>query len=180
MSTNDYYLKVASYIYLQVIKPAASSLWQNGCKTRLPQKNICSGVHSYYNSSFKIHKWKLKIKAIYRVVYSTAQVFLHSRSQRQPPEVFSKKKTCSLKLNKFYRKAPVLESHFNEVSGLQPWNFIKKRLRNKQAFSSEYCKIFKNTYFKEHLRTTSFDVVAASVWCFDIVFWMIPVLGTCS
>ena len=39
---------------------AASTLWQNGCKTRLPQKNICGGVLSYYNSSFKIYKWKVK------------------------------------------------------------------------------------------------------------------------
>ena len=93
MSTNDYYLKVANYIYLQVIKPAtlvkldkicqiyfflcesiksekfsfelflatlkialaASTLWQNSCKTRFPQKNICDEVHSYYNSNFKMH-----------------------------------------------------------------------------------------------------------------------------
>ena len=32
-------------------------------------------------------------------------------------------------------------------------NFIKKRLQ--QVFSFEICKIFKNTYFEEHLQTTA-------------------------
>ena len=31
-------------------------------------------------------------------------------------------------------------------------NFIKKEIP-KQVFSCEYCEIFKNTYFEEHLRT---------------------------
>ena len=44
---------------------AASTLWQNSSKTRLPQKNICGGVHSYCNWNFKIYIWKLKIKAVY-------------------------------------------------------------------------------------------------------------------
>ena len=70
---------------------AASTLWQNICKTLLPQKRICSRVHSHHNSNFKIYKWKLKNKAVYSVVHSTAQVFLHSRSQKQPPAVFCKK-----------------------------------------------------------------------------------------
>ena len=32
-------------------------------------------------------------------------------------------------------------------------NFIKKTLT--QVFSCEYCEIFKNTYFEEHLRTAA-------------------------
>ena len=40
---------------------ATSTLWHNSWKKRLPQKNICGGAHSYYNSDFKIHKLKLKI-----------------------------------------------------------------------------------------------------------------------
>ena len=46
-------------------------------------------------------------------------------------------------------------------------NFIKKRLQhratlnklkiNNKSFSYEYCEIFKNTYFEEHLETTASD-----------------------
>ena len=35
-------------------------------------------------------------------------------------------------------------------------NFIKMRLTTTQVFSCGYCKIFKNTYFEEHLRTAVF------------------------
>ena len=42
---------------------------------------------------------------------------------------------------------------FNKVAGLEDCNFITKRLQ--QVFSSEYCEIFKNTYFEEHLRTAA-------------------------
>ena len=38
-------------------------------------------------------------------------------------------------------------------------------------FSSEYCEIFKNTYFQENLWTSASDVVAACFGYFDIVFW---------
>ena len=37
--------------------------------------------------------------------------------------------------------------------------YIKLQETPTQAFSCEYCVIFKNTYFEEHLRT------AASKWC---------------
>ena len=42
----------------------------------------------------------------------------------------------------------------NFARKLQTYNFVKKRL---QMFPSEYCKIFKNTYFEEHLLTAAFD-----------------------
>ena len=49
--------------------------------------------------------------------------------QKQPPEVFCKKKVF-LKLLQFHRKTPVLECLFNNVAGLEPCNFIKKILRH--------------------------------------------------
>ena len=38
---------------LHFISWAPFTLWQNSCKTRCPQKNICSGVHSYCSSNMK-------------------------------------------------------------------------------------------------------------------------------
>ena len=42
---------------------------------------------------------------------------------------------------------------FNKVAG-GACNFIKKETRA-QVFSCEFCEIFKNTFFTEHLRTTA-------------------------
>ena len=45
-------------------------------------------------------------------------------------------------------KTPLWESLFNKVADLKASNFIKKKL---QVFFSEYCEIFKNSFFIEHL-----------------------------
>ena len=44
---------------------------------------------------------------------------------------------------------------------LQAYNFIKKETLT-QVFSCEFCKIFKNTYFTEHLWTTASKVFSLS------------------
>ena len=46
------------------------------------------------------------------------------------------------------------ESRFNKIAGVV-CNFIKKEILP-QVFSCEFCEIFKNTYFMEHVRTTAF------------------------
>ena len=52
-------------------------------------------------------------------------------------------------------KAPVFQSLFHKVAGLQSYNYIKKRTLT-QVFPSEYWVIFKNTaYFEKQLRTTA-------------------------
>ena len=53
--------------------------------------------------------------------------------------------------------APIMESLLNKVASLQACNFIKKRTPT-QVFSCGVCKVFKNTYFEEYLRTTAFVV----------------------
>ena len=49
-----------------------------------------------------------------------------------------------------HRKTLVLESLFKKASGLRACNFI--RTLSTHLFSYEYCEIFKNTFFEEHLR----------------------------
>ena len=70
----------SSCFWLHLIARAASTLWQNSCKTLCPQKNICSRVYSYCNHSSLIFQAKVKIKTVYSDLYSTADVFLYSRS----------------------------------------------------------------------------------------------------
>ena len=42
---------------------------------------------------------------------------------------------------------------FNKVAGLGPATLLKKVLA--QVFSCEFCEIFKNTFFTEHVRATA-------------------------
>ena len=42
----------------------------------------------------------------------------------------------------------------NQVAGLRPATLLKKIPT--QVFSCEFCEIFKNTYFVEHLQTAAF------------------------
>ena len=46
----------------------------------------------------------------------------------------------------------MLESLLNKVAGLKPYNFIKKETLT-QVFFYEFCKIFRNSYFAEHVQT---------------------------
>ena len=45
----------------------------------------------------------------------------------------------------------MFESLFDKVAGLEAYKFIKKKTA-RQMFSSKYGKIFKNSFFIEHLR----------------------------
>ena len=49
-----------------------------------------------------------------------------------------------------HRKAAVLESFVNKVTGLKVYIFIEKETPTLVS-SSEYCKIFKSIFFMEHL-----------------------------
>ena len=80
--------------------------------------------------------------------------------ERQPPEVFYKKKTV-------FKNFAKLECLFNKVAGLQPAGLLKKG-SNTGAFCA-YCKCFKNIYFEKHLRTA----VSAIRRCFSKKMFLI-------
>ena len=64
--------------------------------------------------------------------------------KKQPP---CSVKRCSSKLQKFDRKTPLLESVLDQQ--------LYQKETPTQVFSCKICKTFKNTYFEEHMRTTS-------------------------
>ena len=66
-------------------------------------------------------------KTTFRWRYETVCFF---NTPTQPPEVFCKKR-CSQKFRNIHKKTPVLESLFNNVTALQVWNFVKKRLQHR-------------------------------------------------
>ena len=51
----------------------------------------------------------------------------------------------------------MLESLFNTVAGFRPETLFKKETLA-QVLSCNFCEIFKNTFFTEHLRKTSSDI----------------------
>ena len=53
-----------------------------------------------------------------------------------------------------HRKTPVLESLFKKLQTFRSGTLLKRDFI-KKVFSCEYCEIFKNTYFEEHLQTTT-------------------------
>ena len=56
-----------------------------------------------------------------------------------------------LKFRNIHSEISVLESLLNKVAELQACNVIKKTTPT-QVFSCEYCEVFKNSFFIEHLR----------------------------
>ena len=56
------------------------------------------------------------------------------------------------KFGNIHVKTPVQELLSNIVAGLEDCNCVKKRFQHK---SYEYCKIFRDTYFEEHLQTAA-------------------------
>ena len=74
-------------------------------------------------------------------------------SQKQPPEVFCNKGALRNSQEKTCVRVSFLIKLQAEVS-----NFIKKETLGRMFFC-EFCEISKNTFFKEHLRTTVFIVV---------------------
>ena len=66
---------------------------------------------------------------------------------------------CSLRFCKFQRETLVMESLYNEVAGLEVFNFIKKRF---QVFSCEICEIFKNKFFYRTLPMAASETLLIS------------------
>ena len=67
---------------------------------------------------------------------------------------FSVKKGVLKNSTKFIGKHLCGSLSLNQVAGLRPATLLKKIPT--QVFSCEFCEIFKNTYFVEHLQTAAF------------------------
>ena len=61
-----------------------------------------------------------------------------------------------------HRKIPVMEYLFTKVPGLKACDLIKNKTPT-QVFFCEYCEIFKNIHFEEHLRTAASERFACLI-----------------
>ena len=90
---------------------------------------------------------------------------------------------CSLKKGLLKNLAKVAEKHlcqiliFNKIAGLRPATSLKKEALASlaQLFSCEFCEIFKNTFFIEHLRKAASKTKFFSFSPFFLEFWKILV-----
>ena len=76
------------------------------------------------------------------------------------PRMCSTKNVVFKHLTKFTRKRQCQSLFFNKVAGLEHVTLLKKGT-TKQVFSCEFCEIFWNTFFTEHLRETPSVFVSA-------------------
>ena len=93
-----------------------------------------------FYDSYDVSLWEKKLTNIF--------VEFHHFTEAATGGVLQKR--CSRKFCNIHRKTPVLEP----LCGLSSLQFYQKETST-PMFSCEYCKIFKNTYFEEHLQTTA-------------------------
>ena len=84
---------------------------------------------------------------------------LYNITTNSPCHFQKQSSSCSvkkllLKLMKNSQENTCVGVSFNKVASLQACNFTKKRLQCR-VFYFEFCEIFKNTHFEEHLRRTA-------------------------
>ena len=101
-----------------------------------------------------------------------AMLFIHvGKRSNSRSQMFFKTHRCSKKFRNVHRKTPVLETLFIKVTGLTACILIKKETPT-QVFSCEYCKIFKNSFFVEHLLIILFrNFVMIDIRYFRIIFY---------
>ena len=81
----------------------------------------------------------------------TSEIQKTQGSPEQLPELFYKKVVLE-NFAKSTGKHLCQRLFFNKVAGLWPLN---KKETLAQVFSFDFCEIFKNTYFEEHLQTAA-------------------------
>ena len=79
-------------------------------------------------------------------------LWLHERLSKQLSQLLYKKSVFKI-FAKFARRHLCQSLFFNKVAGLKPSTLLKNTLA--QVFSCEFCEIFKNIIFAEHLCTTA-------------------------
>ena len=78
--------------------------------------------------------------------------------------IINDKVSCRCSHERCSVKKGVLKNLENFIGNHQCWCLFLKSCR------SEYCEIFKSTYFEEHLRTTASDIYWLGVyWCWTII-----------
>ena len=101
------------------------------------RKIFCSILTDFSNLSFLFHQ-----------KFPLLSYDLKNVLAKQFPNVLQNR--CSYKFPNIHEKIYVLKSLFNTVRGLKAYNFNKKETST-QAFSYEYHKIFKNSFFMKLL-----------------------------
>ena len=115
-----------------------------------------------YICCFKTKTWVVIIecKGTVSLVRVVIDIHLLSLSlQKQPTEVFCEKKVF-LKISQYSQENTCARVSFSQNNSKRLDTLIKYSDTLAQVFSSEFCEIFKKTFFIEQLQTTaSVDIV---------------------
>ena len=95
-----------------------------------------------------------QILSVYQIVLLWI-LFPFMKIQKQPPEVFYKKRCSYRNFAKFTGKHLCQSLFFNKLAGLRPANLLKKKLWH----NCEFCKKILSTFFTEQLWTTASEYI---------------------
>ena len=137
-------LKICNYFNEFIFKNFIKHFWVLSIKLKSPITQSRYPVKLIFQ--YKVVWWHFLLHfQLYNylaVCKSEKTICLH---QKQPPEVFFKKR-CSSKFHKIHSKTPVPESFSIKLQAWLPATLLKKETLA-QVFSCEFCEIFKNTFF---------------------------------
>ena len=161
-------VKFPFQLFLTTLKIAlaASTLCQTSQKIF-----VAESIHIIFQTSKYI--WKLKKEAGYSVVYSTIEVFLHSRSRKHPPQVFCKKGVLknfanftgkNLRWSFFSINFQVVESHI-KFQVFRPVTLLKR-----DSDTGAFLWILRNFLKHPCWRTSVTDCFWRS-GCFRLMLW---------
>ena len=122
----------------------------------------CEISWKFLKSFWSLHK---KWSSLLRISLVT---FLMSLGKSSHSQMFFK--IGVLKISQYSQKKTTCVGVLNKVAGLQACSFIKKRLQHK-CFFVNIAKIFKNTFFVEHLRWLLLFILAGNGFRAYMVTW---------
>ena len=70
--------------------------------------------------------------------------------------------------NIFIAEAANIHKNFQIFTGKLCWSLFTKKKTLTQMFFCEYCEIFRNIYFEEHLQTAASVISVKELFCVDL------------
>ena len=111
-------------------------------------RHRCSPVNTLHISRITFPKSTSLDSCIWNINFVSTKLCINFYWSSRPKKFF--KKVVLRNLTKFTGKHLCQSLFFNKVAGFSLQLYLKEALA--QLFSCEFCEIFKNPFFKEHLR----------------------------
>ena len=145
-----YYPSFSKMCYVRCIYSIECELWH--CTKSAKNKINIRAKLSLNPANYHFFLFLFYFRLLLKMVNTKAPFFSKASFQKQPPEVF-------------YKKAVFFPAKFTGKH--LGWSLFKVLKRNSSTgVFCEYCQMFKNTCFKEHLIGCFYSLL---LWCFLLV-----------